>query len=431
MPTAGVDESGDRLLVAFGIGLDDAFYDDAIAIDLESFTVSRVELPSGPEGGGRGFLTEDPYREQLVLYPGAGFIDAEPYFDLYRWDPEDDAVDPLLVTGVDMPPPLAGAAAVGGGGGARIYGGEDRRSRSQSDVWQLSLSGLRWTRIETTPDAVTSERPVARSELVMQQASRFGADLQFFSGRADDGGLVPSTTWILRDTRWIEQTLAAGETPPAPREGTAFFNPACGGSQVGYFGGRDVMGSYRDDTGFLSCASGERECTWNDPVGAAGRAPGRAWATASRLNHVSRVVMYGGRDRTDVLGDIRMLDTCGGGDQPWVEASASGPAPSPRWGHSMNLVEVPDGDLEFFLVFGGFQSRSGDAARDAGRLVYVSGTTFRWEAIEPASGPDDDHITERGRHVAIWDEDHDRLLVYGGEQHGRELGDLWELRIRP
>jgi hypothetical protein len=67
-------------------------------------------------------------------------------------------------------------------------------------------------------------------------------------------------------------------------------------------------------------------------------------------------------------------------------------------------------------------------------LVVLDGSgagTFRWEMVSPATGAGDDHISPRMHHAANWDRDGQRLLVYGGEQNGDALSDLWELRIRP
>jgi hypothetical protein len=313
-----------------------------------------------------------------------------------------------------------------------IFGGFDHRGRAREDVWRLG-SMDRWTLVEALPDAVTGRMPGPRAGAVLQSESRFGsgAAIQFFGGETD-AGLADAQLWRLDETRWIEQTLAVGQAPPTPRVGTMFYFPACGGSQLGYFGGSAASG-YRQDTAFLDCASGDRTCAWSDPVGLMTRPPARAYGTVGRLAGESEIILFGGEGPTGVLGDVWSLFTCGGGAQPWRLGSVTGPVPRARMGHSMTLIqEPPAGALEAFLVFGGSSSPGGNTPlADVTRLVYLATGTFRWESVTVATGADSEVITERVHHVATHDPRESRLLVYGGERRGQTLADLWELRLRP
>jgi hypothetical protein len=426
-PIPAVDVARGRVLIAFGFTTDDVPLLDAIALDLATLAPSVV-MPTGtlPPNAARGFFVPD--RAGFVFYPGGVFDQQDMGFQLYRWSGSDE-VAAIHRTGVDLPGPRESAMAVGEFA-FLIYGGSDG-NQVREDLWELSSSGT-WRRLTTSPDAVTGRTPGPRAGVTLQGSSNYGPDLQFFGGRLDTRGTVANgTMWLLRDERWIEQTLLAG-TAPTPREGAAFFNPACGAWRSGYFGGVSPGVGYTNDTGFFECAGVDRECQWTDPVGGS-RPPARAFATTARFNDDSRALLYGGEDGARVFGDVWTLFTCGGGPQPWQNVAVSGTAPPARSRHSMTLIRVPRGELESLLVFGGASEPGGRGTRlsDVHRLVRLSSTNLRWDPVVVASGPNDAQIPGRHGHVAFWDTAGSRLLVYGGVLAGGGVAsDFWELRVR-
>ena len=427
LPTSGLDATGDRALVAFGIQPDGSLVPDALAIDLATLTASVV-MPGGtpPDRGGRGLLVPDRYGDGLFLFPGATNLDNDAGVDLYRWG-AGDVLTPIHRTGVDLPIGLVGALL---SDDLTLYGGTDDRGDVQERAWRPGGTS-QWQSVELLPDAVSNRSPGPRAELSLQSSSAFGSDIQFFGGRTN-GGFGDGQMWVLRDNRWIEQTLAAGQSAPSARTGVAFFVPACGGWRSGYFGGQLAGGGLANDTGFFQCSSGKRECDWTDPVETLARPPARAFATVVRFNDESEALLFGGEAAT-TFNDVWSLYTCGGGPQPWRAITPAGTPPSPRSRHTMTLVEDPTpGALESVLVFGGASAPGGSTPlADVRRLVRLSSTAYRWEDVVVASGPDDDQVSARFGHVAAWDERQSRLLVYGGERRGDTLGDFWELRIRP
>lgn len=424
--TAGIDRAGGRMIVAYGVDLDgDNFRQDAIAIDLDLLS-AVVVTPSGegPPGGGSGLLVDDPHGDHL-LFPGAPYFDAEAPFDLYAWSMEDDSVTPVHRTGVDLPPPLEHALAVGV---FRIYGGVDNRNRVRAELWTMG-SNARWTRSAPAPDPFSGRIPGPRAGIVLQANSAYHVDLQFFGGRTESG-LADSTAWLLQGDGWIEQELHASSWQPEPREGAAFFVPACGSRHTAYFGGRDSWGTFLNDTAFLECLGGNRSCQWQDPVGTLNRPGPRAYAGAVRHDGVNSVVLYGGDGPEGAYDDVWVLDPCAGSAQPWERAFVSGTAPAARSRHTMTLVAASGAESESVLIVGG-RSAGGEPLADVARLVLVDIGQYRWESVPVATGPNAEQLSPRWGHVATWDDRHRRLLVYGGRGVGDTLSDLWELRVRP
>jgi hypothetical protein len=214
-----------------------------------------------------------------------------------------------------------------------------------------------------------------------------------------------------------------------------FYSVACGSWRWGYFGGRTSMTGPMNDTGFLECTNGERDCSWFNPVAAGGEPPPRAWGTIGKTTTTSDILLFGGEDNAVVLNDLWSFNVCGGGSQSWrVPVNVVGTPPSPRSRHSMTLVsDDTPGAPTVFIVFGGSDQPQGygNPFGDAYRLVMIGADSFEWQPITPAAGADDAVISPRVSHVATWDQEQRRLLVYGGQRRGQILGDFWELRVRP
>ena len=126
-----------------------------------------------------------------------------------------------------------------------------------------------------------------------------------------------------------------------------------------------------------------------------------------------RMLVIGGYDGT-YLGDVWDL-TMSDHDGGWGKLVVAGTPMPNREGHTA----VYDPGRDRIVVFGG---NAGDALNDVWSLSL--GETPTWTRITAAGTPP----TPRWRHVAIYDPDHDRVVVFGGSGTSR-FNDVWALSL--
>lgn len=428
LATTGHDPAGDRAIVAFGLTDATTTSDGVYAVDLETLATSTVDLgPSGPVEGGNGFLVTDRYAERLIFFPGVPAQDKSSVFAIYSL--LGSAVAPVHRYGIDEPPAVAGA--VSSPNNYNYFGGESTDGVT-AEVWSFDDRRNLFTRMTAAADELTGRSPGARASAGWSSGEA-SATLTFFGG-SDGVGLADSAVWSLErrtsDTmQWIERTLSpASPAPPASRSEAMHFTTRC--AQAGFFGGNADSGP-SDETGRLRCtgAGGLRDCSWEDPVGAGTRPPGRFGGGTAAFPEDGRVALFGGASPS-VLADLWILDTCAS-PQEWAAETATGTAPSPRSHHSMN-VETDATDVTI-LLFGGRTGVDGLDLDDAFELVEVSAGSYDWRPVVVASGPNDAHVFGRHAHVSFYSAlpTNHRLIVYGGRHAGSFMSDLWELRFRP
>lgn len=432
LPTMGID--GGTAFVFFGLRNPDneEYYSDLIEIDLESMSTSQRSLTEedGPVGG-FGFVERDPAADRLIVYIGAPPTDSEALFAVYGYDRTTADFSPIHRTGVDLPGPLERSIVSATSDGIVIYGGIDHNGAVEDDLWRWA--GSSWMRVETMPDLVTGNSPGPRAGVVTQTNTAFIGDLQFFGG-VGPNGTADGQMWLLHDNRWIEQTLETGAVAPTPREGAMLWVPACGTWQAGYFGGHDFTGPFSDQ-GVFWCSSGERNCTWHDPVGTAPKPPARSYGTIVRPSDGTLAILFGGFDATyNVSNQIWAHNACSWGPEPWHQVQPTTPPPPPRMGHSATLLEPgPPGSVPTIVVFGGSGSGyGGSALNDLWKLTIHSSGEMEWSEMDVALGPNDPMISPRYHHAAAYDRMQQRVLVYGGRGRGWVArSDMWELHLGP
>jgi len=125
-----------------------------------------------------------------------------------------------------------------------------------------------------------------------------------------------------------------------------------------------------------------------------------------------RMLVYGGA-APSALGDVWALSL--GASPAWTQLAPTGSPPPSRSGHSAIYDPVRDR----MVVFGG---QTGSTYRNDAWALGLAGTPA-WSNVAPSGGPPD----PRARHSAIYDSVRDRLVVFGGNNTGGILGDLWSL----
>jgi hypothetical protein len=271
----------------------------------------------------------------------------------------------------------------------------------------------------------------------------------------------PVPTWDLLTSQPpdpIDYTLADSIRRPSPRTGHATVLVEDHGQErllvIGGFG----VGGPRRDVWALDVTAGDEKWTQffpdADPTAVPDTLP------TPRSGHTAvydydaerhRVLVFGGiADSLDILDDAWELDL---DKEPWkwtklviVGAAGSNLLPRARFGHSA----VYDPDRDRVLVFGGIADSLGvpdegherefEFLNDSWALSLPDTSyTLLCERIEPEAG---ETPPPRGRHAAVLDARHQRMLVFAGVTRGSYLDfagvtrgsyldDLWELSLGP
>ena len=142
----------------------------------------------------------------------------------------------------------------------------------------------------------------------------------------------------LNSSRWIKPKIQG--TPPQPRYShTAIL----AGSRIIIFGGKGQKGQAFRDLHALDPVS----MTWYQGPEGAGAPVGRFGHTANLING-TKMVVFGGWHGKQYFNDLHVLDL---EVMAWNRPEASGPAPTPRQGHSSILIG------NNLVVHGGFKLR--------------------------------------------------------------------------
>ncbi len=218
------------------------------------------------------------------------------------------------------------------------------------------------------------------------------------------GGLVVTPTflndtWELVDGNWVQRSTAS---TPSPRSGQAMAFDEARGRVVLFGGGSD---SPQGDTWEYD---GEEWQQMHPAVSPPARYNARLAYDSLR----QRVLLFGGQDG-DSFADLWTWDGAN-----WVELGSVGPTPPGR----------------------GFFAMTYDRGRD--RLVIQGGTTAyppyinssntfadqwefngsSWEEVAFADGPG-----KRSGHAMVYDQQRERLVLFGGVRNGEDLlDDTWE-----
>jgi hypothetical protein len=411
-----------------------------------------------PSGSFSGTAIYDPVRERMVVFGGRL---------------TSSLTNGLCALSLGVSPSWSGLAASGTAPPGRtahaaiydpvrdrmlVFGGLAGSTR-QNDVWALSLgSSPAWS--ELAPVGTPPSGRLYATAIYDPVRDR----MLVFAGEDDQG--FRNDVWELplnATLAWSQ--LSPSGTPPLARAYTsAIYDPVR--DRMVVFGGYD--GSIDNDAWALSLAPGP---AWSE-LSPAGVAPPARVAHSAIYDPVNdRMVVFGGFDGANDLGDVWGLALAGNG--AWSELSPSGTAPAARADHeaiydplqhrmlvfagqdatesnrndvwALGLVGDPswsevlpngpppgglDGPSAIYdplrhrlVVFGGFADQIGYQSKVWALTLGVNPT---WSRLLPAGTAPD----ARNRHSAIYDPVRDRMLVFGGTE-GFSLNDVWALSLGP
>jgi hypothetical protein len=142
--------------------------------------------------------------------------------------------------------------------------------------------------------------------------------------------------------------------------------------------------------------------------------PGERWIHASAFDpSANDMVVVTGITNEGTTNQVLRFEL--NGDPYWFEVSTGGSPPPLRYGAS--LVYDPNGHR--MILFGGF------GAGYLNDVWALDVTTDVWTQLLPAGMPP----AVRGYHSAIYDPNHQRMVVFGGFNAGGYLNDTWALSM--
>lgn len=254
-----------------------------------------------------------------------------------------------------------------------------------AETWEFD--GATWRQISTT------HRPAPRMWHGMAYDSSRRVTV-LFGGQKDGPRL--NDTWEYDGVDWRQVILTRS---PSARDGFGMTYDNCRG--------RVVLWGGSTDSG-LSTESWEYNGSeWNQIVTST-QPPGRSLSAMTFDSSKCRTVLFGG-GTTEWNG---LNDTWEYDGSTWRQQTLT-QLPDPRWGHAL----VFDAALGKAVLFGGFGADS-PGGQQLGDMWLYDGT---WTQVFPDQAPE-----AREQHAMTYDEDHNRLVLFGGWNLGYLLnGDTW------
>ncbi|MFN3484015.1 MAG: kelch repeat-containing protein [Planctomycetota bacterium] len=208
--------------------------------------------------------------------------------------------------------------------------------------------------------------------------------------------------------------LTASGTPPSARWGhSAIYDPV--GHQMIVFGGEDGGPSLPTTVHALRLDI----LSWTT-LSLSGSPPGRYDHSAVYIPDPStpRMILFGGYNRNDALGDLWELTLPASGSPAWTQLSPSGSPPGPHYSHVL-VYDSLNGRL---LAFGGNDGSAIGNPYD-NRVWELRLNPLQWTLLSPAGSP-----SPRYGAAGIFDATHGRLTLFGGDDGNIPLDNaLWIL----
>ena len=143
-------------------------------------------------------------------------------------------------------------------------------------------------------------------------------------------------------------------------------------------------------------------------------------------SNTNRMTIFGGQNgalQGGALVDTWVLTNADGtgGTPQWMQLTTSGSAPAWPYGSS----GVYDSENNILIVFGGSSGEGGDYTSLVWTLSNANGEggTPNWTQLTTSGGPP----AQRAFHVAVYDQAHNIMTIFGGSNQSGELQDTWIL----
>ncbi len=294
-------------------------------------------------------------------------------------------------------------------GGAQTAGSNGPPSNFLNDVWALSLSGTpTWTQLSPSGTAPSVR---AGSQVIWDGAAQ---RLVAFGGF--DGGFLADAYTLSLSGSPAWNTLSPGGTTPAARAvGSAVWDPV--GNRMLMYGGFYSAGgnSYLSDLWSLSLG-GSPAWTQLSPTG--GPPSTRQAPEAAYDSHLGAMVMYGGGDDGNggTITDLAWRLSLGGSPQ-WTEIGTGDIS------QRQSATAIFDPVRQRLVAFGG--QIDGNNTQTYSNEVWTYDLAGNWSLLTPTGTPP----TPRSGQTAIYDPVRDRMLVFAGGDTINNNNDAWALSL--
>lgn len=385
------DQSGRTVLLSGhrGQGPSATLFHDTWAYDFAANEWSDMAPSPNPAAGNHGSLAYDTQSDRIVhfggqAFPGAYSNETWSYsFDTNTWTESQPSARPS--------PRFAHAMAYDTTSDRTIlFGG----SAGSDETWGFNLAAGEWERM--TPSSQPSGR-LGHRMAYDRQSDR----IMLFGGGPNLLGPYNGETWAydVDANEWIRMDIAMR---PSARNGHDMAYDA-ESDRIVLFGGFDGTVALGDMWVYDLNTN-----TWENMRPAAGP-PGRRLHAMAYDAQSDLVVMFGGFDEINDLGDTRVYDF---NANAWTEKNPS-PAPSSRRGHRMAY----DAESDRIVLFGGF---AGTAPLFLGDTWLYDVDSDAWTQVTPGVGP-----SALGDHGLAYDSGSDRVVEFGGVGSAGRLGETW------
>ena len=355
-------------------------------------TWTRMDTTAtAPPISNSGVAVYDPVNRRMLLVGHSSTDDAGDLWSLSLVGPPQWSN--LAVSG-QLPPQRSGHSAVYDRLRERIlvFGG----TLAPLDAVDVDILDLRtqpsWGRLSTV------ERPQGRfGHATVHDFKRDRALV--FGGVASSGFFGPSEytneVWSisLEDPTLIQRVEPLGVRPPPRHEPVGIYDPI--GDRAVFFGGWTYPENYFDDTWTLSLANGP---VWERVHPQGSPPPGRRAHAAAYDPMRHRMLVWGGGDASGPRDDLWALHL----DEPmrWEHLEPAGIGPHARYFPSFTYDPVRD---RVILFGGGWESQT------ASDIWSLELSNLQWLKLAPENA-----LPPLSRHMAVYDPQHDQLLVHGG-----------------
>ncbi len=427
----------------------DEYTDRVLSFDVDSRTFTEITTPGGPPPTIFGSASWDPAGERILAL--SGMREGERLASIAALG-ADGSWTPLDVPWVTGPggvsEPGSTTGYYDGSEGLIVIGGREGHFDdivARGEIFHYAFETDEWRPLPVASDGGESPPAAWGFGAYSSNINPSGGERYFLGGWTETGPVSPLEAWRLEydngteSWSWTRHELAndADAQRPTQRVGAVVVGPFCGNDFISVFGGFDEDGGVvlTDILHYLTaCDSNLQSCDWVLGVDTDGPSGGRGYAATVEFGGIP--IFFGGLDTNeDTTNDLWAVESCpsDGSSAMWAQVTTAGTPPAPRYGHTMTHGrDVAGGDGgQVLYVFGGSSDYLGGAV-PLNDTYVLDPDGWAWSQIDPSVDAAHPLPPPRFHHVSAWDEENDRLLVFGGiAENQSHSNDLWELRVVP
>ena len=279
---------------------------------------------------------------------------------------------------------------------------------ADGDLIALSLASFHWSFL---PDHGPGPSSRFAAGIVVDPVRH---RLITFGGTTPSRDDVHSDAWVVSLALPTPWSRLVPDAERAPIRGAAGDGYDRSRSRLVVFGGSNELGGVRNDTWVVDLSG---KLSWSPLATTGGPPPPRYWHASTWDPVRDQLLVFGGfsGDFTNYLADLWAL-SFGNGVPTWSQLAPPGPAPSGRATPGFVYDSKRD---RFLLLFGG----STTVLDDVWELRLSPAPA--WRRLAPQGSPP----AARAAAMCVYDENRDRVWIFGGSTSDAYFNDLWALNL--